>query len=267
MSTKMSMRNTLEQIKSALAEASKSKAVKSDKNLWARMQDTSEALVKGEKIAKRDLLDLLDDCFAVVASAESKPDKEKPSKKKQTTSKKESSLKSKKQKDAEQTEEEKPKQSNGKGKKSEPAKEQSAEPKAEKKAEGNKVDFSKVFPEEFEDEDNVYTRADDIKNIKDIRKAIENGDDLYIVRYISKKILNEMGYCDGQVKALKEFPDDRDIMAILYVGEKAQIYYALSTYTEAMLSYTGTNMRRVKDGYRRGVVPYEVYRGVEKSED
>ena len=257
---------TAKEIGTFLASASRNAKVKADKNLFSRMQYTSKAIKDGQKVLKKDLLELATDCLAVMAVAETKPEAKKPAEKKQDKPAKESSLKKKPSKKEEPKEE--PKKTTKKTTKAEEPK-KTATNKKQAKTEPKKEEKPKTFsfPEEFEDEDGVkYTRADDITTIEELRKAVENDEDFVVATHWTADMLKEGVYAIDQLpKKLvpKRFENDLDLASVVFVGDITDNVLTVSLYTEALYFWKGASLKPTKNGRKGKNLMYELYRVTE----
>lgn len=259
---KMTTRNTVKEIKEFLVSSSKTSAVKANKDLIARMKYTSDALSKGEKVAKKDLLDLASDCFTVMVEATEK--QEKP-----VQPVKESSLKKKPNKKEKAEEKPAPEK-----KKAQPKKETKKTTKkpAEKKKEEPK--FS--FPKEFEDEDGVkYTLASDLTNIDELREAFANDDELVFAVHWTPAMLKyrneeeDIGYGLGQLskkQVPKKFDNDLDLLSVLFIGDRTDVILTVSMYTEAMYYWNNSDLKQTKTCRKAPGLDFEVYRAEDTEE-
>lgn len=251
----------LKDLASFLGKASATKSVKADKDLFARMKYTSKAIKNGEKVAKKDLLELASDCLTVMAAAETKPEELKKA------PEKESSLKKKPSKGAKEEPkvESKPSKPSKNGKKSEETKPEPKKSEPKEKSTPKPKAFS--FPKEFEDEDGIkYVLAEDITDIDSLRKAIEADEDLVIASHWTEQMLKDGSYSLGQLpkKAIpKRFEYDLDLNTVLYVGDISNNVLTVSMYTEALYYWSASSLKQTKNG-RKGVnIMYELYRVVE----
>lgn len=256
---KMTMKNTVAEIKMALTNASKTKAVKANKNLIERLVYTSNALKKGEKVGKKDLLDLATECFSTIeayAEEQKKPAKQTAKPKGEASVKKAPAKKAPAKKSEPKKEE--PKKAPKKSAKAAPK-------KPEKKKAPAKEEPKSVFPKSFEDEDYSYDRADDLVDMASVRNSMENDEELVIAALWTKDDLKKFTYCNGHVRKPKSFDNDLDLLTVVYVGDNADVIYAVSMYTEALFVFHGKSLKMKKDGSRvENALPYSVYRAEEK---
>lgn len=110
-----------------------------------------------------------------------------------------------------------------------------------------------MFPEEvsFETDDGetTLTRAHEkYHSIDEIRKALEDGVELYIAAYWTKRHIKQYNY--GQqydVTAPKSFPDDLDVLSVVLACDTMERLYAMSAYTEALYRFDGEDFMPVED--------------------
>lgn len=273
---KLTMRNTVAQISAFLTEASKTKAVKSDKDLIARMLYTSKAIKKGENVAKADLLDLANDCFTLMAAAEVKPTKESSLKRKpQKAEKSEAQEQPKPSKSkktgglAPDTEAEEPK-TKGKTKTDSKQNKQKPEPKQEpkskaepkskpstKKGEDKKQPEKKAepkakafeFPEELIDEDDIkYVRADDLNSYEAVKKAVEDEEEIVFATHWTEAMLKTGLYGNGQIEKKSDMPkafkDEVDLLQVIYVGELLTNIFTISMFTDAEYYFMSKDFKK-----------------------
>lgn len=263
---KMTMKNTVAEIKEFLSNSSVLKSVKADKDLFARMLYTSKALKSGEKVAKKDLLDLATDVFTVVAAAEEAkntkkkgglaPDEKKPEAKPE----KESSLKKKpskgkatdEPKKSEKAEEPKKGADKSKSKKTEDTKPKNSPKKEEKKQQPPKEEKPKKFsfPEEFEDEDGIkYTLDEDLNSYEAIKEAIDNEEEIVIATHWTEAMLKTGLYGNGQITKKSDMPkafvEELDLLQVIYVAENLPNVITVSMYTECEYWFAGSDFKKM----------------------
>lgn len=108
--------------------------------------------------------------------------------------------------------------------------------KPSKKYELHRTEILAEFPQTItvNEELGEMTRCDDIQNLGDLAKAIEDNRNIYILTFWSKRALRQFNY-DAlwvQENDITEFPMDLDVSHIVYSTDK--IAYAVSLYTEVM---------------------------------
>lgn len=264
---KMTMKNTVAEIKEFLSNSSVLKPVKADKDLFARMLYTSKALKSGEKVAKKDLLDLATDVFTVVAAAEEAKNTKKkgglaPDEKKKPEAKpeKESSLKKKpskadkptdEPKKSEKAEEPKKGADKSKSKKTEDTKPKNS-PKKEEKKQPPKEEKPKKFsfPKEFEDEDGIkYTLDEDLNSYEAIRQAVFDEEEIVIATHWTEAMLKTGLYGNGQITKKSDMPkafvEELDLLQVIYVAENLPNVITVSMYTECEYWFAGSDFKKM----------------------
>lgn len=81
----------------------------------------------------------------------------------------------------------------------------------------------------------TLNRADDLKDFADVRKALEKGDTLILTGYWTMRQLKKYDYAGCyEVDVPREaFPNNLDLMQVVYIREKSDHLFAASLYTEA----------------------------------
>lgn len=78
-------------------------------------------------------------------------------------------------------------------------------------------------------------KVEDIKSFSELRKALEEGRELYFAYFWSKRLLRQFDYSFvDSIQAIvpKAFDNDLDIASILYVSEEKPFAVVISSYTE-----------------------------------
>lgn len=95
------------------------------------------------------------------------------------------------------------------------------------------------FPDSFKSSIGQVTLREDIKDIKDFSKKIENGDNLVLGVFWNKRTLKQFEYdvvgILGKDEYPKEFPNDLDLLDVYYASDK--VVYAISIYTECHYTF------------------------------
>lgn len=110
--------------------------------------------------------------------------------------------------------------------------------------------IAKVFPKTLEVEGigTLSVAPDKYKSMEDIATALENGKQFYFVTYWTKRQLKEFCYSDTfRTNAVKEFPNDLDILEPCYYCNGLNRIWANSLYTEAMLMFEASDIEHVED--------------------
>lgn len=283
---KVSMKNTVKEIISELdkltPEVQKlAKKSAEGKTLWEMFKYTSKSMKDGKKVLKKDLLDLVESATELLAkqvvtpvAADTKKDTPKTEKKK-TEPKKESSLKKKepkadKKKLTKKSAESEPKKTE-KAEKAQNTKskvsDKKADKKSDKKADKNEITLDDLvikFPDTFEDENYSYKRRDDIDTFDKLYEAFDDGHILFSAFWVSPE--EQKKYAGNMVKPVK-FPNDVDMLEIIYIGEKKKLFHAVSVYTEGVYTHViaGSSMKPKKNlkGLRQSNVIWCIYEAEE----
>lgn len=266
---KITTKTTKEQIKAFLEDSLKTVT---DNNLKDRIQYALEA--EDDKVTKKDLGDLAKEVVKSLA----KDLKTEP--KAENSVKKSNKLK---KSDKKAPEEPKTKTEKPEPEKSEPESEETEVSEEKKPAKKQKPKKSKVhevvdedFPEVLEiegkriDDDGeteittvtTYELAHDIQSMEDLKKAVDNGEEIVFAFYYSKKMLKEAPYFYNMVEAPKSFAYDLDLAVTIYTSEELKVAYHISLYTEACYSTIPEDYEEL-DGVRyAGTMQYQIYRTV-----
>lgn len=133
--------------------------------------------------------------------------------------------------------------------KKEPAKEV---PQAEKADEGL-TNFPATINVEIEGETKTLTLVKDkILSCKAVQEALEQGIQVFIACYWSKKLLKQFDYASlYHTNKVSSFPNDLDILQPLVFCETLPKLHASSLYTEAMLQFNDKEIHTIdKNGER-----------------
>lgn len=265
MNKKMTMKNTVEEIKVVLGDVAGT-VKKLDKDLFKRFVEANKKLNANERVPKKDLLALVNEAIEVIDKAEkATPKKEasvKPaaSKSKKAPAKKAAPAK----KEAKKTPAKKSAtKETASSKKKAPAKKSPAKKASKKVAKETAPKLDDMFPKTFEDESGVYTRADDIKDLNDLREALENDEDIFTAAYLTPEFLKNFDYGAGQLpksKVPKKFNRNLDLCAVVFAGENIPNFITVSTYTEVSYWWKGSSLKQTAKGRKATHFMYEVYR-------
>lgn len=116
------------------------------------------------------------------------------------------------------------------------------------------------FPEEISAGDEKYSRADDIKTMDDLYKALEAGEDIVFAFWWTKRHLKQFSYYQ-YVEQPKDFPDDLDLATCIYVSEERKICFNISLYTEAPYAILPEDLEADPNGIRyTNGMEFQIYR-------
>lgn len=118
-----------------------------------------------------------------------------------------------------------------------------------KKEEPKKYQFPKIL--KLDSLDDKLKLNLKIKSIDEVSKLIEADKELYICAHWTKDLLKEFGYDVYNInpdKKFTEFPQDLDILQILYTAENKAVF-AFSLYSDIMYCIKPEDME-IKDGIR-----------------
>lgn len=228
-----------------------------DKNLQERITYTANAWKKDHDSVKlSDLRPLVKEVEALLPEEESKPAPANSTKK---TLKKSSS-----KKEEPKTEETAPKEE-----KKAPAKKLVAK-KSEKKSavqkseqKGTNFDLAGMFEETITTEIGTLTKAQDIKTFADLRKALENEEEIYFAIYWTERLLRQFDYV-GTIKTVKKpknFPNDLDLVSCIYLSDEDKLAVGISSYTDMPYIIQPKDMTITEDGFRyTSNMEFELYR-------
>lgn len=110
------------------------------------------------------------------------------------------------------------------------------------------------FPDEFDVKNLGHLKkAEDIKDIKTLAEIIQKGErDIVVVTYWSKRLLKQFEYDNLGIQKtpVKEFPDDLDVLNIMYASPEGTVAYGVSVYTECQFAFTPEDFANEEDGVR-----------------
>lgn len=227
-----------------------------DKNLQERITYTANAWKKDHDSVKlSDLRPLVKEVEALLPEEESKPAPANSTKKTLKKSSKKEELK---------TEETAPKEE-----KKAPAKKPVAK-KSEKKSavqkseqKGTNFDLAGMFEETITTEIGTLTKAQDIKTFADLRKALENEEEIYFAIYWTERLLRQFDYVGTieTVKKPKNFPNDLDLVSCIYLSDEDKLAVGISSYTDMPYIIQPKDMTITEDGFRyTSNMEFELYR-------
>lgn len=227
-----------------------------DKNLQERITYTANAWKKDHDSVKlSDLRPLVKEVEALLPEEESKPAPANSTKKTLKKSSKKEELK---------TEETAPKEE-----KKAPAKKPVAK-KSEKKSavqkseqKGTNFDLADMFEETITTEIGTLTKAQDIKTFADLRKALENEEEIYFAIYWTERLLRQFDYVGTieTVKKPKNFPNDLDLVSCIYLSDEDKLAVGISSYTDMPYIIQPKDMTITEDGFRyTSNMEFELYR-------
>lgn len=227
-----------------------------DKNLQERITYTANAWKKDHDSVKlSDLRPLVKEVEALLLEEESKPAPANSTKK---------TLKKSSKKEEPKTEETAPKEE-----KKAPAKKPVAK-KSEKKSavqkseqKGTNFDLAGMFEETITTEIGTLTKAQDIKTFADLRKALENEEEIYFAIYWTERLLRQFDYVGTieTVKKPKNFPNDLDLVSCIYLSDEDKLAVGISSYTDMPYIIQPKDMTITEDGFRyTSNMEFELYR-------
>lgn len=227
-----------------------------DKNLQERITYTANAWKKDHDSVKlSDLRPLVKEVEALLPEEESKPAPANSTKK---TLKKSSKKKEPKTEETAPKEEKKAPAKKPVAKKSE---KKSAVQKSEQK--GTNFDLAGMFEETITTEIGTLTKAQDIKTFADLRKALENEEEIYFAIYWTERLLRQFDYVGTieTVKKPKNFPNDLDLVSCIYLSDEDKLAVGISSYTDMPYIIQPKDMTITEDGFRyTSNMEFELYR-------
>lgn len=227
-----------------------------DKNLQERITYTANAWKKDHDSVKlSDLRPLVKEVEALLPEEESKPAPANSTKK---TLKKSSKQEEPKTEETASKEEKKAPAKKPVAKKSE---KKSAVQKSEQK--GTNFDLAGMFEETITTEIGTLTKAQDIKTFADLRKALENEEEIYFAIYWTERLLRQFDYVGTieTVKKPKNFPNDLDLVSCIYLSDEDKLAVGISSYTDMPYIIQPKDMTITEDGFRyTSNMEFELYR-------
>ena len=227
-----------------------------DKNLQDIITYTANSWKKNaDSVKLSDLRPLVKEVEALLPKEESKPAPANSTKK---------TLKKSSKKEEPKTEETAPKEE-----KKAPAKKPVAK-KSEKKSavqkseqKGTNFDLAGMFEETITTEIGTLTKAQDIKTFADLRKALENEEEVYFAIYWTERLLRQFDYVGTieTVKKPKNFPNDLDLVSCIYLSDEDKLAVGISSYTDMPYIIQPKDMTITEDGFRyTSNMEFELYR-------
>lgn len=227
-----------------------------DKNLQERITYTANAWKKDHDSVKlSDLRPLVKEVEALLPKEESKPAPANSTKK---------TLKKSSKKEEPKTEETAPKEEKkapAKKPVAKKSKKKSAVQKSEQK--GTNFDLAGMFEETITTEIGTLTKAQDIKTFADLRKALENEEEIYFAIYWTERLLRQFDYVGTieTVKKPKNFPNDLDLVSCIYLSDEDKLAVGISSYTDMPYIIQPKDMTITEDGFRyTSNMEFELYR-------
>lgn len=227
-----------------------------DKNLQERITYTANAWKKDHDSVKlSDLRPLVKEVEALLPEEESKPAPANSTKK---------TLKKSSKKEEPETEETAPKEEKkapAKKPVAKKSKKKSAVQKSEQK--GTNFDLAGMFEETITTEIGTLTKAQDIKTFADLRKALENEEEIYFAIYWTERLLRQFDYVGTieTVKKPKNFPNDLDLVSCIYLSDEDKLAVGISSYTDMPYIIQPKDMTITEDGFRyTSNMEFELYR-------
>lgn len=227
-----------------------------DKNLQERITYTANAWKKDHDSVKlSDLRPLVKEVEALLPEEESKPAPANSTKK---------TLKKSSKKEEPKTEETAPKEEKkapAKKPVAKKSKKKSAVQKSEQK--GTNFDLAGMFEETITTEIGTLTKAQDIKTFADLRKALENEEEIYFAIYWTERLLRQFDYVGTieTVKKPKNFPNDLDLVSCIYLSDEDKLAVGISSYTDMPYIIQPKDMTITEDGFRyTSNMEFELYR-------
>lgn len=227
-----------------------------DKNLQDRITYTTNSWKKNaDSVKLSDLRPLVKEVEALLPKEESKPAPANSTKK---------TLRKSSKKEEPKTEETAPKEEKKSLAKKPVAKKsekKSAVQKSEQK--GTNFDLAGMFEETITTEIGTLTKAQDIKTFADLRKALENEEEIYFAIYWTERLLRQFDYVGTieTVKKPKNFPNDLDLVSCIYLSDEDKLAVGISSYTDMPYIIQPKDMTITEDGFRyTSNMEFELYR-------
>lgn len=227
-----------------------------DKNLQDRITYTTNSWKKNaDSVKLSDLRPLVKEVEALLPEEESKPAPANSTKK---------TLRKSSKKEEPKTEETAPKEEKkapAKKPVSKKSEKKSAVQKSEQK--GTNFDLAGMFEETITTEIGTLTKAQDIKTFADLRKALENEEEIYFAIYWTERLLRQFDYVGTieTVKKPKNFPNDLDLVSCIYLSDEDKLAVGISSYTDMPYIIQPKDMTITEDGFRyTSNMEFELYR-------
>lgn len=131
----------------------------------------------------------------------------------------------------------------------------------------NSWDLAKAFKEEIETPLGKARKiGKEIASIADLAKATEEGKNYVLTMYWTKRLLKQFTYdALGISTAVKEFPNDLDLIQPIYINENRKAVHCVSQYTEAMYTLVDVELAFDEEQgmrYTNGI-EYNIYEIIE----
>lgn len=273
---KITTKTTKEQLKSFLG-ANVHLVQKEDKGLFDQLVYADNMLAKdSNKVTRKDLVDLAKSVMQVLGDKCVDPTLEPVAENsvKKLTKKANDKKVETKSEETVQTEEISSEGTKEEGKQNKKSTKKSLGKKEDKPNKGVSVpkqtekEGDRLFPKTLTQDGDTFELADDIRDMEDLYKALENEETIVFAFHWTAKDIKQFGYYNNQLPCPKSFPHDLDLCTALHISEELKVAYALSMYTEANYAIfprdlewdDDTNMR-----YCAGI-EHQIYRLVD-SED
>lgn len=118
------------------------------------------------------------------------------------------------------------------------------------------------FKQSFTLDGDTYERADDLAGLKEVREALEKGEEIYFAFYWTARHIKQYGYFGELLPYPKSFPQDVDLCSLVYASDEDKVAYAVSAYTEAFYTILPP-MMEVLNGVRFSAgAEFQIYRRV-----
>ena len=134
---------------------------------------------------------------------------------------------------------------------------------------GVAFDLASAFSEKVTTEIGTLEKAQDIKTFADLRKALENEEEVYFAVYWSERLLRQFDYKGSldEIKKPKNFPNDLDLVSCIYISDEDKVAIGVSSYTEQPYLIQPKDMAITEDGFRyTNNMEFELYRLVDAVE-
>lgn len=122
------------------------------------------------------------------------------------------------------------------------------------------------FPDKYESEAGKLKVRRDIESITKLTELMEEGTDLVVLVYWTKRDLRQYQYDPMKVnhKPIDQFKDDLDVQQIVYSSDNGIVFTTISLDTEVPFIYTPTAFKTDEYGLRyMNGVEYQIYEVVE----
>lgn len=100
------------------------------------------------------------------------------------------------------------------------------------------------MPKEFKSELGTLRLNTEINSVKDFAQAVEDGKDLVLAVYWSKRLLKQFSYDPTNMGTpVSSFPDDLDLQKPVYVSDNGKTITCISVYTEVLGLYFNDELK------------------------